>query len=382
MPTVGWIREDALEAFYEGTERTPHPGPPAEPSFRCPFCISCFPIQKELHDHVYEKHRVERPVMLFGGTEPSGRAVVRVPMGRTQVAVANATTAQISIDGRYPESCSPAAVPERVAEAKQAEMNLVLLNDSQANAQPVSTRYTISFRIADARELRRVEDAFEATLVSSSITRDTIDRFLSDPRTQGPGREYASGLANYCLGVLLKERPGTENLTTPFFRYRENYGSALQVLADFDRPLARLITGVVRFALNDFSGTDSSTGYWELDFARVLLSDPSGASMPSLDDNAKRRPICPIDHGTARILDLAARMAKLSRWSPILDDECREIANSDVLDATDHQKALAIWAAAAWRMDSMQSAIEPLTQIVAVYPFNSWAEQYLEHDSK
>jgi hypothetical protein len=25
MPTVGWIREDALDAFYEATERTPEP---------------------------------------------------------------------------------------------------------------------------------------------------------------------------------------------------------------------------------------------------------------------------------------------------------------------------------------------------------------------
>ncbi|WP_157785384.1 hypothetical protein [Sinorhizobium fredii] len=382
MPTVGWIREDALEAFYEGTERTPDPGPPAKPTFRCPFCISVFSIQKELHDHVYKKHRVERPVMLLGGTEPSGRTVVRVPMGRSQVGVANATTVQISIDGRDPENCTPDAVPKKVAEARQAEMNLVLLNDSQANAQPVSTRYKISFRIADASELRRVEDAFAATLVSSSITRDTIGRFLSDPRTQGPGSEYASGLANYCLGILLKERPEAENLTTPFSRYRENYGSALQVLADFDRPLARLITGVVRFALNDFSGADSSTGYWELDFAKALLSDPSRASMPSLDGDAKRRPICPVDHGTARILDLATRMAAESRWSPILDDECREIANSEVLDATDHEKALAIWAAAALRTGSSRSAIEPLTQIAAVYPFNSWAEQYLENVSK
>lgn len=382
MPTVGWIREDALEAFYEGTERTPDPGPPAKPTFRCPFCSSIFPVQKELHDHVYKNHRVERPVMLLGGREPSGRAVLRVPVDRSAIAVANATTVRISIDGSDPQRCLPDVVPKKLADTRQGEMNLVLLNDSQVNAEPVSTRYAISFRIADAQELKRVEEAFAGILVSSSITRDAISCFLADQRTQGPGKEYATGLGYYCLGVLIKERPTSEHLTTPLSRYRELYGSALQVLADFDRPLARLITGVIRFAMNDFSEAGSSTGYWELDLAKVLLSDPGRTRMPSSDKTAKRRPICPIDHGTARILDLAARMATQSRWSPILDDECREIANSDVLDATDHEKALAIWAAAAWRMGSTQSAIEPLTQISAVYPFNSWAEQYLEHVSK
>lgn len=382
MPTVGWIREDAIEAFYEGTERTPDPGPTAKPIFRCPFCSSDFSMQKMLHDHVYMEHRVERPVMLLGGREPSARAVLRVPVCESEIAVANATTTRISIDGGEPKRYPPGVVPKKLADTRQGEMNLVLVNDSQVNAEPVSTRYAISFRIADAQELKRVEEAFAEILVSSPITRDAISGFLADPRTQGPAKEYASGLGYYCLGVLIKERPTSEHLTTPLSRYRELYGSALQVLADFDRPLARLITGIVRFAMNDFSEADSLTGYWELDFAKVLLSDPGRTNMPSLDKAAKRCPICPIDHGTARILDLAARMATQSRWSPILDDECREIANSDVLDATDHEKALAIWATAAWRMGSTQSAIEPLTQIAAVYPFKSWAEQYLEHVSK
>lgn len=382
MPTVGWIREDALEAFYEGTERTPEPGPPAKPTFRCPFCISVFSVQRELNDHVYKTHRVERPVMFLGGTEPTGRAVVRVPVGRSAIVVANATAVRIGIDGGDPQRCLPDAVPKKLADTKQGEMKLVLLNESQVNAEPVSTHYTISFRIADAHELRRVEEAFAEILVSSSITRDTISRFLADQRTQGPGKEYATGLGYYCLGVLIKERPTSENLTTPLARYRELYGSALQVLADFDRPLARLIAGIIRFTMNDFLDAGSSTGFWELDLARMLLSDPGRMTLPSSDATAKRRPICPIDHGTARILDLATRLSTQSRWSPILDDECREIASSDVLDATDHQKALAIWAAAAWRTGSTGNAIEPLTQIAAVYPFNRWAEPYLENVAK
>ncbi|MEW9305463.1 hypothetical protein [Labrys neptuniae] len=321
-------------------------------------------------------------MLLLGGKEPSGRAIVRVPIDQCQIVIANATAVKISIDGQDLQSSLPDTALKRIAETRQAETSLILLNDTQPNAQPILTYYTISFRIADTSELNHVDDVFAELLVSSSITRGTIDRFLADARTQGPGSDYASGLADYCLGVLLKERPETESLTTPFSRYRGLYGSALEVLTDFDRPLARLITEVARFALNDFSGADRQTGYWELDLARALLSDPKRTSMPSLEDSARRRPICPIDHGTARILDLAARMARETRWSPILDDECRKVASSAVLDATDREKALAIWAAAALRAGSSRSAVEPLTQIAAVYPFNGWAEQSLENISK
>jgi len=103
--------------------------------------------------------------------------------------------------------------------------------------------------------------------MSTTLTRASIDKFLNDPRCRGTGSDYADGLANFAMGILLKERPTSEHLTTPFARYRESYGSALRVLSDFRRPFSRLISEVIRFALNDFSTMGAPTGYWELDLA-------------------------------------------------------------------------------------------------------------------
>ena len=75
-------------------------------------------------------------------------------------------------------------------------------------------------------------------------------------------------------------------------------------------------------------------------------------------------------------------MAGQDRWSPILNEECRKAAASDILDAMDRQKALAIWAVSAWRLDAKESATEPLRQISATYPFSNWAERYLESVTK
>lgn len=381
MPTFGWIREGDQDAFYEGTERTPDPSLAKEPSYSCPFCSSVFSRQSEFNEHVYAKHRVERPFILLHGQEPSAHAVLRSPISLSEIAVANASHAKVRLDGAFPQKLSTDTLKEMISKTSQAELTLELVNATEKKAASVITHYSLSFRIAEMAELKRVEEAFTEILVSEAITRSSIGSFLADKRTQGPGREYASGLADYCLGILIKERPDGESLTTPFSRYRELYGRALDILQDFPRPLARLIASIIRFSLNNFGNGGEHTGYWELDLAIELLSNPSSARLARPHESATRRPVCPIDHGTGRMLELSKHLTAQLRWSPILDDECRTLAQSDLLDVTDHQKALAIWAASAWRLGSSDSALEPLTQIAEIYPFSRWASKYLEQVS-
>lgn len=168
-------------------------------------------------------------------------------------------------------------------------------------------------------------------------------------------------------------------MTTPFFRYRDAYGAAQHVLADFRRPLAHLICAIIRFALNDFAHGEPPTRYWELDFTRALLNDPEQRRLPTPPAAGdSRRAICPIDHGCGRVLHLAAHLSSQTRWSRILSDECRRAAASDVMDEMDRQKILAVWAVTAWRLGAREDAAEPLRQISAVHPFRRWAEPYLE----
>lgn len=264
-----------------------------------------------------------------------------------------------------------------------SEISVSLTNDAVKNSTPVSSRYDLSLRAATADQLRDVERAFHEIIMNGDLTRASISLFLEDPRSKGVAAEYATGLAEYSLGVLLKERPDTEPLTTPFARYREAYGSSLQKLTDFDRPMANLISNLIRFAMNDFSAWDIQTGYWELDLANSVLHDPELDSKDEIGELPEARtPICPVDHGIGQILALAERMIRQDRWSPILDEECRSATSTDVLDATDRQKALAIWAAAAWRLGARESAVEQLRQIAATFPFSKWAEPYLESIDK
>ena len=185
-------------------------------------------------------------------------------------------------------------------------------------------------------------------------------------------------------------RLGLPNMHSAFFRKSGRHQSALRrpcpdiatAMAQpcisfpvFSRPFAYMIAEILRFALNDFSSPARLTGCSELDLARALLTEPESGGVPiSPAAGETRREVCPIDHGTGQIFDLAVRMTQQERWSPILDEECRSIADSHVLDEMDKQKGLAIWAIAAWRLNARNSAIEPLRKISATYPFKTWAE--------
>lgn len=376
MPTVGWIREGDWEAFLEATESVANPGPPLAPSYRCPFCSTVAPSSAELQQHVSGSHFVARPILLLEGAEPSSGYVRRYPV--TNIACLNSTGVILRKNGKtIPIPLEGLA--KEIGGTRNAELSIELRNALEAKAEPVVSTYHLAFRVADSTELKGVELAFYDSVMPGALTRSLIDQFLRDPRCKGVGRDYADAFANYLIGVLLKERPSSEGLTTPLARYRETYGAALRTLREFKRPFARLIAGIIRFSLNDFAKGRANSGYWELDLVSRLLTDPETDDLPPAEAmEGARRMICPIDHGTGQILDLAVRMTQQHRWSPVLSDACRQMAVSGLLDEADRQKALAVWAISSWRLGARDEAVEPLRQIAAVYPFRTWAERYLE----
>ena len=383
MPTYGWVREDSLEAFYEGTESFLDPRPKSRPTFRCPFCSNSYESKHVLQSHVTAEHKVERPVLLIRGKEPSQRTIIRTQLAQSDIYVENTTQVSLVLNGTRQECFEPQHLRSQLTSYADGEVRLCLTNDTEKNTTPVVSEYALSIRAATVEQLKGVELAFHQIIMKGDMSRASIGLFLDDPRTKGVAAEYATALAEYSLGVLLKERPDTELLTTPFARYREAYNSSLQKLADFDRPMAYLVSNLIRFAMNDFSAWNVQTGYWELDLANLVLHDPEMEAINRFGYMPEARtPICPVDDGIGQILALTERMMRQARWSPILDEECRSATSTDVLDSTDRQKALAIWAASAWRLGAKESAIEPLQQIAATYPFSNWAGPILESVSK
>ncbi|MGO8739749.1 hypothetical protein [Rhodoblastus sp.] len=383
MPTYGWVREDAWEAFLEGTEAVPSPGLPLPPRFNCPFCSRVLADQRELQDHVADEHRIDRPVFMVDGHEPASEFTIRKHCAPDRYIVANATSVRMVIDGERVKAPPPSELGRRLAELKWATVEVTLINAAQRTAAPVTSAYRISIMVADQRTLQGVELAFVQWITDQNLSIESIRKFLDDGRCQGTGADYADGLANYAMGILVKERPEGQDLSSPLARYRDLYGASLESLLHYDRPFATLLCSIIRFALNISNDIAQETGFWELDLASAMLKGPNQKLvMTSRPATGSRRNACPIDHGTGRILDLATRLARQDRWGPILTDECRQIAESDTLDVMDRQKALALWAATAWRLKAFENAHDPLAQLSATYPFSTWANACLETVSK
>jgi hypothetical protein len=297
-------------------------------------------------------------------------------------ALANVTAAAVEIDGAIHADLGAAALAGKLARLRQGTATISLSNATEASAAPVSTSYRLSFRIADAGTLQAVEHAFQQSLVVRGLSVAAVSDFLADKRCKGAGSDYADGLAKYAMGVLIKERPAGETITSPLARYRELFGSSIESLAPRRRPLAHLLCCIMRFAMNDLSIEASETGFGELDLARAMLKGPRHAPPTALPAPGSRRTICPIDHGTARIIDLAVSLSREERWGPVLSEACRQVAEADSLDLMDREKALALWAVTAWRLGAFAEATGPLARLSATYPFSTWAAACLEEVSK
>jgi hypothetical protein len=379
MPTFGGPYEEIRERYLEAKEIVPEPGPPLPPTFICPYCKNVLASSRALQDHVASLHKVARPVLLIGGQEPKSGFAVRTQYPAGEYIVTNATRASVIIDGA-PEAKIPLQdLGRKLSSIEQATVIVTLVNTMPPPAAPVASTYRMSYLIVKANVLLCVEQAFRQRLTKGRLTRSMISEFSADERCSGAGRDYAQGMAEYAMGVLIKERPEGENITSPLARYRELFGASLQRLSAYERPFARLLCSVIRFALNDLPEANSATGIHELDVASGMLRGPQQKLLiTSQAGKENRQRVCPVDHGTGRILDMAIRLARQDRWSPLLNEECRQMANSALIDIMDRQKALALWAVAAWRCGAYKDSAEPLAQISAIYPFSVWANSCLE----
>lgn len=373
MPTYGWVREGDWERFLSATEWPPDPTGPRRANIVCPICGHTFETSAAFQAHVIDRHHIAPPLLLIRGREPRAAHLVRSQLRTSDVVVANATSAEVQVDRRGWERIASHDLGRHLSALTLATVGVRLVNAAVKGVDPAVREYRIPFHVANAAELKAVEEAFAEYLTTDDVRSLSVADFLADARCRAGGSDYAEGLAAYVLGVLVKEQ-SPDRVRTPLARYRDHYNTALDRLSVHARPLPYLICMLMRFGLNTFVPSATLTGYQELDVAMALLNGP-GPSLPnpSLNPAATLRKVCPVDHGTGRILDLALRLAREERWGPVLRDECAQVAEAPSLDLADREKATALWALTAWRLGRPDEAAEPLTRIASVHPFSSWA---------
>ena len=386
--TLGWILEDAWDAYLEA-QPTAEPPPPEPTRIRCPFCTASFSLARELTAHLGDKHRGERPILLLRGLEPAQLQHHRIgtSLRRADVILQNCSAATVSVNAGPQQTLTPAELPKLLSSQTDALIDMQLSNQFDPAAQPIPAAYRILFSIPEKRSLDAVDRAFHKHLAHDSLDFLAVDWFLNDRACTGLARAYAGALADYVRGLLTKDRPHHVQVTMPFAHYRTLYKLTLDGLQPYRRPLPDLVCAVIRFAQNTFT-TPSITGFVPLDgavrsLAGCILEDcrmsedrPSKTEPPQTAEEQAHVDICPLDDGVSRVLDLWARLQERRHWTQTLEDECRQASSAATLDAPDKEKVLALWAVAALRASA--DATEPLSRLAPTYSFGPWASSERE----
>ncbi|MER8650975.1 hypothetical protein [Mesorhizobium sp. M0586] len=376
---ITWIYEDSQEAIYSNTEVVPPPGGRAPLLFICPFCDAAYPDFPAMQRHASSEHRLQRPALLWNGYEVG---VDRKIVSQGSFVVTNCTSAFVAIDGAAEKPILASELPAVLDAAVDSFVRVRLENRPDKKMAPAVSAYRLEFRVADQTSLAGVEEAFRHHIIRSSPTPDMIRVFLEDPRCAGVASEYATGLYAYVHALLLKERLNDGSLFSAYAMHSERFGEALQKLEQVERKLASMICTIVRLMRNDISGrAGASPG--NIGIAYAMLRGPTEiASMKRFDGSTRNERLCPVDHGTSRIIALACRMAAAERWSDLLEDECRSFAASDILPIDDRRKVFAYWAVTALRLGRRKAARYPLQQIANIYPFDQWAADALAENGQ
>ena len=295
MPTLIWLQE--TESISYVPQDLPVPQWQIQ-LFNCPFCTESFNNVAQRNDHIAIVHPIERPVLFIRGETAPSTVDLRRPIAPHNISFANCNTMRISVDGASPLEMQPRDFANLVASHPYGYYKATLRNDR------VTANYVLRVAIPEERELIIIEDLFLKFLRIDDVTVSDVRRFLEEAAALEWSRDYADALANYIFGILAKDQAG--GTTIPLDQFSDKLQDSLEVLRDFERPIARSLTACIRLNLNDFGGPLFTSGNKVLDdglwFFRERTLYPSLSAACGLETKKGRKWPCPIDSTSEVIL--------------------------------------------------------------------------------
>lgn len=343
--------------------------------FRCPFCDERFETASLRIRHFDDEHRTESPVLLIDGSEVLGAMEVTVPIPKGGAILANCTSVIGSIDGGIWYELSLIAAQELFEGAKNVLIKLRARNQFHERAEPIEREYEVRVCVPDERVLVDIERMFATKFGDGEVSGDSLRQFRDYLPWSAAEGKYGRALASYAQGVLLRDRGF--GAARPSAEFKECYTEAGSVLALYSRPLARLVCGLSRFALNDLGTRWSGTGWERLD--RVLwaiFGSSVAAEGGGTNEAAPCTVRCPTDAGTDKIVELSENLAGWTAWREF-DIRHRKAAILDALDPFDQVKATALYAATALRLGATGHSRPFLEDLLGDSTFGGWAQRQL-----
>ncbi|QBQ53825.1 C2H2-type zinc finger protein [Nitrosococcus wardiae] len=382
MPTVGWIQETAIDRYWErgglGDQY-----PPTPKIHYCPYCTRQFESTGELSTHISVDHPIERPLLFIHNRVAYSEQTIRSPISKDDIDLTHVNRIKASKDGGEPREWLPDELKKHLSGHENGHYSITLSNSDPNNERTVEANYIVKIKIADQAELDAVDELFIRTLAIDDVRMSDVRRF-SDGCAKYPGAdEYASALAVYVTGVLIKDQNENTGVSRPLSVYKEKMQQALETLHDFDRPVPRAICASIKFNLNDFRNPPLPSGAELLDAANEVFATVTRGvtvqltSRDDMLDSERELSACPIDRDSYDLLEVFKKI-RADHADRSLIAELSASAIRRTLSDSDLSKLRVLTALAAIQTEDTAAGRPILEDLVNDPVFGSWAELQLE----
>jgi len=382
MPTVGWIQETAIDRYWErGGLGDLYP--PTPKIHYCPYCTRQFESTGDLATHISVDHPIERPLLFIRNKVAYSEQTIRSPISKDDIALTHVNKISVSKDGGELKEWSPGKLKNNLSSNNDGHYSITLLNSDPDNERRVEAHYVIRIKIAELSELDAVDEQFIRTLAIDDVRMSDVRRFSDTCAKFHGAEEYASVLAVYVMGVLIKDQNENTGVSRPWSEFKNKMQQAFETLCDFDRPVARAVCASIKLNLNDFKNPPVQSGAMLLDMANEFFTRVAGGigkSFPATDymNPGKRElPACPIDRDSYDLL-LFLRKIEGGNVDRSMIEELSVSTSSKTLSDYDLSKLRVLTALAAIQTENHPIARTMLEALVNDPVFGNWAELQLE----
>lgn len=324
---------------------------------QCKKCGESFPDTERLRGHKFEHHPFNRPILVIRDKEVGSQTLhINRKLNNQDVAMRDCNI--VILNG---EEFSIEHFPEKLSVLANGTYNLRLENSG------VSSEFTLEIKVASDEDIKGIENTFREIVVGKELNPAILNRFIEEAKEYESAMRYCDGISSYLYGVLLKE--GSTEIKLAFEDYVKKFNAAAEALADYQRPLGRLIISLISFHFNHFSNT-ASVGEgtmigWVASQFIAYLDGNSFSNENKITSHTWEELLA--DNDTKKIINLTAQFPNVSSIGSV----------DDLKTEYDRAKVHLILSESSRLQGKMSDAINHAKHIRNLPLFEGWADNFI-----